>query len=146
MIFYKSVLYRVSFAKYAVAFFKISLSCFSILFSRLRRFSSSWSVSSWVFVLLLFPNGILWSFLYAVTQEYNVTGFISKSFATFFTFSLLFIINWTVESLNSFAKNGWTWPPITEILGQIKRFYLDTKNGKYLDTFLDKPLNQFYLS
>lgn len=44
------------------------------------------------------------------------------------------------------AKNGWTWPPITEILGQIKRFYLDTKNGKYLDTFLDKPLNQFYLS
>ena len=48
--------------------------------------------------------------------------------------------------VHQIAKNGWTWPPITEILGQIKRFYLDTKNGKYLDTFLDKPLNQFYLS
>ena len=44
------------------------------------------------------------------------------------------------------AKNGWTWPPITEILGQIKRFYLDTNNGKYLDPFLDKPLHQLYLS
>ena len=51
-----------------------------------------------------------------------------------------------LELKSNSAKNGWTWPPITEILGQIKRFYLDTKNGKYLDTFLDKPLNQFYLS
>ena len=31
MLFYPSILYRVSFAKYAVAFFKISLSCLSNL-------------------------------------------------------------------------------------------------------------------
>ena len=58
----------------------------------------------------------------------------------------MFVMILKVILLGFIAKNGWTWPPITEILGQIKRFYLDTKNGKYLDTFLDKPLNQFYLS
>ncbi len=39
------VLYRVSFAKYTVAFFRMSRSYFSILFSRLRRFNTSYSLS-----------------------------------------------------------------------------------------------------
>jgi hypothetical protein len=41
MLFYPCILYRVSFAKYAAAFFNISRSCLSILFSDLKRLSSS---------------------------------------------------------------------------------------------------------
>ena len=40
MLFYPSILYRVSFAKYAVAFFSISLSYFRILFSTFNCLSS----------------------------------------------------------------------------------------------------------
>ena len=41
MLFYPSILYRVSNAAYAVAFFRISLSCLSNLFSARSCFSSA---------------------------------------------------------------------------------------------------------
>ncbi len=41
MLFYPSILYRVSNAAYAVAFFKISLSCLSNLFSARSCFNSA---------------------------------------------------------------------------------------------------------
>ena len=44
------------------------------------------------------------------------------------------------------AKIGATWTPITEILGHLCQFYLDTKNGSHLDTFFATPINQFHLS
>ncbi len=50
------------------------------------------------------------------------------------------------ESDGNVAKIGATWTPITEILGHLCQFYLDTKNGSHLDTFFATPINQFHLS
>ncbi len=66
-----------------------------------------------------------------------------------FTFGKLFYVDFTDEKNKrciTVAKIGATWTPITEILGHLCQFYLDTKNGSHLDTFFATPINQFHLS
>ena len=45
-----------------------------------------------------------------------------------------------------FAKIGVTWTLVSEILGHQNHFYLDTKIGRHLDTFLDTPMKKIILS
>ena len=44
------------------------------------------------------------------------------------------------------AKIGVTWTLVSEILGHQNHFYLDTKIGRHLDTFLDTPMKKIILS
>lgn len=48
--------------------------------------------------------------------------------------------------LNKIAKIGVTWTLVSEILGHQNHFYLDTKIGRHLDTFLDTPMKKIILS
>ena len=44
------------------------------------------------------------------------------------------------------AKIGVTWTLVSEILGHQNHFYLDTKIGSHLDTFLVTPMKKINLS
>ena len=49
-----------------------------------------------------------------------------------------------IYSIN--AKIGVTWTLVSEILGHQNHFYLDTKIGSHLDTFLVTPMKKINLS
>ena len=98
MFFYPSILYRVSFAKYAAAFFNISFSCFKIASSFLSLLFSCSKVS----FFKSFTGNKLFLALYSFTHKAKVPLFNPKSLAMLeIDLSLLSIQNFIVDSLNS---------------------------------------------
>ena len=55
-------------------------------------------------------------------------------------------LSYLSDEIEKGAKIGVTWTLVSEILGHQNHFYLDTKIGRHLDTFLDTPMKKIILS